>query len=88
MIDAARSYRELFEQLLFERALAGGRLAQQREAELAVELDQFWHAMTEEEQDDAEARFATDVEPVAPHDFAFFDVAVAQGARSGPRRAA
>lgn len=88
MIDAARSYRELFEQLLFERALAGGRLSQEREAALATELDPLWHAMSEAEQDAAEARFAKDVEPPAPDDFLFFDVAVAEGGHSVPRRAA
>ena len=88
MIDAARTYRELFEQLLFERALSGGHLPQEREVELTAELDRFWHDMTVTEQDEAERRFAGERSPKAPDAFNFIDVALHAGEHVAPRRAA
>lgn len=87
MIDAAVRYRELFEELLLLRALAGGQLPQEREADIAGRLDAYWHAMSDEEQEEAEKKLAA-ASPQAPSVLRYRDVVVNDGAHRAPREAA
>ncbi len=54
MIGAAQRYRELFLDLILQRALSGGKLSPTQEARSAAELDHCWNSMTDEEQEEME----------------------------------
>ena len=86
MRGAASRYRELLLELLVDRRLAGGALAESAEAERAAQLDRCWQFMSEREQDEADAWWAAS--PVGPARLAAFDVTVGRGDHLLPRKAA
>ena len=88
MNGAAQRYQEILEDLLLDRELASGALPQEIEARFAGELDRCWQAMTDEEQDEAERRFAEEFVPPVSQEPQAKDVVVQRGDRSAPRRAA
>lgn len=88
MIGAAQRYRELFLDLMLQRALSTGELPPTQEARSAAELDHCWNAMTDEEQDAMEQWLATTAPPAAPESLFSEDQTVERGARILPRKAA
>lgn len=58
MTGAARSYVQLMLDLVAARRIAGGVLIQVEEASRAIELDEEWARMTDDEQEQVEAMFA------------------------------
>jgi hypothetical protein len=88
MIGAAQRYRELFLDLMLQRALSDGELSPAQEARIAAELDHCWNAMTDEEQDAMEQWLATPAPPAAPDSLSSEDQTVERGAHIIPRKAA
>ena len=86
MRGAAARYRELLIDLLLERRLNGGSLSDVDEAQRAAQLDRCWQFMAENEQEDAEAWWASS--PVGPTQLASLDVKVSRGDQLLPRKAA
>jgi len=87
MIGAADRYRELMNELLLQRELAGGDLPEEDEARFAAVLDVWWRAMTDEQQTAIEREFTSGGTPSAPPILGFVDEA-APASHVAPRRAA
>jgi hypothetical protein len=88
MIGAAKRYSELLTTLLIDRELAGGSLPEEVESRHVEELDRCWWALTPTEQDEIERTAQADHGMTAPTSLAEEDVALSQGARMKPRKAA
>ncbi len=88
MIGAAKRYNELLTDLLVERELAGGSLPQETESRFVEELDRCWWALTPSEQDEIERATAAEHDLSAPVSLSEEDVALPEGARVMPRKAA
>jgi hypothetical protein len=88
MIGVAQRYNELLTTLLVERELAGGTLSEEEESRFVEELDRCWWALTPEEQDAIERAAPEQRDISAPISLAEEDVALLEGARTRPRRAA
>lgn len=88
MTLALQRYRELLYRLLLERELAGGILPEEDESEYVALLDQYWWAMSSEEQEQIERELADDSAPAAPPDLGQMDQEVALGQQVPPRKAA
>jgi len=86
MRGAAARYRELLIELVLERKLNDGTLLDHVEVERAAELDRCWHFMSDTEQEEAEAWWAS--APTGPVELASFDVKVDRGDQLLPRKAA
>lgn len=88
MIGASQRYRELFLDLVLQRALSGGELSPAQEARCAAELDHCWNAMTDLEQEAMEQWLAAAEPPSAPESLLSEDQTVERGAHIIPRKAA
>ena len=66
MMGAAERYRELTQELLRRREMAGGSLPPTEEARIAADLDDCWHRMSLEEQEAEERALASSVRQEAP----------------------
>jgi len=87
MTNAARTYRELLGELLFEREAAGGELSEEQESDYAERLDDVWWQLSAEERQAIEDEHQETAAPIAaPGDLGAVDVEVEEGSHAAPRR--
>ena len=81
MADPLRQYLKLSTERDLYRELEG--LSQEQEARIAGELDDFWWALSQEEQEGVERLFAR--VPEAPESLGLVDRAISLGSHEPPR---
>lgn len=81
-------YLGILDQLLFERAAAGGDIPDEDEARFAEQLDDLWWQLTAEERQTIDAQLIAPPPAAVSEEIRLVDDAVSAGAEMPPRRAA
>lgn len=83
MSEPLDNYTKLLNELILERAMAGGTLPDEKESEYVERLDALWWKLTEEER--VQYRVASH-KVQAPEDLGLVDCEVSIGSSSLPRK--